>query len=76
MIHTRQTRQPPPKRTPKNGARQSRTAPAMAKRRATPVNGGKPRRLMRIAAQVVPQIRTRRTSDAHVAERDWIRVRL
>jgi hypothetical protein len=30
---------------------------------------------MRIAAQVVPQIRTRRMSDAQVAERDRIRAR-
>jgi len=73
--HIRQARRPPSKRTPKNGARVSRTAAAMAKRRPTPRNGGMPRRLIRIAAQVVPQMRTSRTSEAHLARRDRSRAR-
>jgi hypothetical protein len=38
----------------------------MAKRKAIPVAGGIPVRPMRIAAQVVPQIRVRTASDAQV----------
>jgi len=44
--------------------------PAIENRRATPVSGGMPRRPTRIAAHVVPQIRTSAASDAQVRKRD------
>jgi hypothetical protein len=64
-----------PRRMRKTGTRASRTAPAMVKRRATPVSGGMPRRPTRIAAQVVPQIRTSRAMEPQVTEREGVRAR-
>src|SRR6185312_13907999 len=58
-----------PSLTPKTGARASSAAEAMAKRSATPVNGGNPRRPTRMTAQVVPQIRISAARDAQVRNR-------
>jgi len=44
----------------KNGVRRRRTAAPIPNRSATPANGGMPLSPTRIAAQVVPQMRTRR----------------
>src|ERR1700676_2162880 len=54
----------PRSRTPRARAAASRAAAPIAKRSATPVKGGMPRRPRRIAAQVVPQISVNRPSVA------------
>src|SRR5436305_6649693 len=59
-----------PSRTPKTGASASSTAEAMAKRSATPVNGGMPRSPTRITAQVVLQMRMRSARTAQVSARE------
>jgi hypothetical protein len=68
--HTRHAEEPAPDWAPpasdirKPPATAARATAPMAKRSATPVNGGMPRRPTRMAAQVVPQIRVSRTSVA------------
>lgn len=61
-----------PSRMRKTGTRVSSAAPAMEKRRATPDSGGMPPRPIRIAAQVVPQIRTSRAIEAQVTGREML----
>src|SRR5215207_9213498 len=68
--HSRRSLWLRPSLTPSTGTKASRAAEAMAKRRATPVTGGMPRRPMRIAAQVVPQTRMR------AARQDQVRARV
>src|SRR5436305_8046417 len=59
-----------PSRTPKTGASASSTAEAMAKRSATPVNGGMPRSPTRITAQVELQMRMRSDRTTQVRARE------
>jgi hypothetical protein len=75
LPQTSHSRRVAPRRTRKTGSRASRTTPAIENRRATPVSGGMPRRPTRIAAHVVPQIRTSAASDAQVRKRDGFSLR-
>src|SRR6185295_7097917 len=67
--HSRRSARLRPSLTPKKGTSASNAAAATVKRNATPVIGGMPSRLTRIAAQVVPQIRISAASAAVVRRR-------
>ncbi len=75
-LQTSHARRELSKRAPKSGDRASRAAPAIENRRATPVRGGIPRSPTRIAAQVVPQIRTSVARETQVRRRDGFSARL
>ncbi|NJN64590.1 MAG: hypothetical protein HC882_06700 [Acidobacteria bacterium] len=64
ISHNQRSRGSRPSRTPRHLPNAPRIALAIAKRSAMPVNGGMPVSPTRIAAQVVPQITTSRTTIA------------